>query len=121
MKHKACKECGCDGDWHATHWIKCPNHPKSKMKKPEEENPDECCCTACGEGYGRCVTEERNKAIEQSDKYREQEIAKQELLRVELEMKLKYMEQEVARKDGIIEICREHINGLEKFIELNNS
>ena len=62
-----------------------------------------------------------NQAIEKSDKYRKQEMAKQELLRVELEMKLKDMEQEVVRKDGIIEICREHINGLEKFIELNNS
>ena len=64
---------------------------------------------------------EYNEAIEKYDKYHEQEIAKQELLRVELEMKLKYMEQEVVRKDGIIEICWEHINGLQKFIELDNS
>jgi len=62
-----------------------------------------------------------NKAIDESDKYWEQETKKRELLRVELEMKLKYMEQEVVRKDGIIEICWEHINGLQKFIELDNS
>ena len=112
MKHKACKECGCDGDWHATHWIKCPNHPKSKMKKPEEENPDECCCTACGEGYGRCVTEERNKAIFQSDKYWEQVVNNiVEQTRIAIEHRDKKLSVENIEKviGKRLAICKEHV------------
>ena len=61
-----------------------------------------------------------NQGIKQSDKYWEQEMAKQELLRVELEMKLKDMEQEMKKKDEYVEsLKKEYWKGQKDYTLFN--
>ena len=61
-----------------------------------------------------------NDTIDQSDKYWEQEMAKQELLRVELEMKLKDMEQEMKKKDEYVEsLKKEYWKGQKDYTLFN--